>query len=271
MNKELPFLPASPAKLRAQLQNDLIPLRAQIIEHPLYDKIQRPDQLKTFASFHVFPVWDFMSLLKSLQGSLTCVSLPWVPIGSANTRYLINEIVVGEESDVDDTGQRTSHFEMYLQAMTQLGADRRQILLLLEKLQHTGYPLTGQKVAKIAGSIGLHPAICDFLDNTFHFIHRGKPHELASLFTFGREDLIPEMFMSMVRRLDTDFPETINKFRYYLERHIEVDGDYHSKLAIEMVEELCGTDPEKWEEARRAAESGLVVRLKLWDAISENI
>jgi hypothetical protein len=35
-------------------------------------------------------------------------------MGNANTRYLINEIVTGEESDLDERGKRASYFELYL-------------------------------------------------------------------------------------------------------------------------------------------------------------
>ncbi len=86
------------------LKSQIQPTRAALLAHPVYSQINDYEGLKQFSKFHVFAVWDFMSLLKSLQIGLTCVTLPWLPVGSANTRFLINEIVTGEESDVDEKG-----------------------------------------------------------------------------------------------------------------------------------------------------------------------
>jgi hypothetical protein len=110
-----------------KLQQQIEPLRQQIINHKVYSVINDIEDLRVFMQYHVYAVWDFMSLLKSLQNNLTCTSTPWFPKGSAETRYLINEIVLGEESDVDMDGVRTSHFELYIQAMEQCGADVSEI------------------------------------------------------------------------------------------------------------------------------------------------
>ena len=91
-----------------QLRSNIDPLRQQIIQHPMYGSIHSVDALRIYMEHHVYAVWDFMSLLKSLQRKLTCVSLPWLPVGSANTRFLINEIVAGEESDVDAEGNAST-------------------------------------------------------------------------------------------------------------------------------------------------------------------
>ncbi|NBP59428.1 DUF3050 domain-containing protein, partial [bacterium] len=76
-------------------------MSANILKHSLYGSLNGLDDLRAFSQVHVFAVWDFMSLLKSLQRQLTGIDIPWTPVGSASTRYLINEIVTGEESDVD--------------------------------------------------------------------------------------------------------------------------------------------------------------------------
>jgi len=244
----------------AQLQKDIQPLREKLVHHPLYASITTIEQLRSFMQHHVFAVWDFMSLLKALQRHLTCVDVPWVPRGSANTRYLINEIVTGEESDVDADGNRMSHFELYLAAMKQAGTDPSHIAALIDKLA------MGCDVRTALQQCGANAAIAHFVNTTFDVIATGKPHVMAAVFTFGREDLIPGMFLSFVSKLNKQ-GHNADIFQYYLERHIEVDGDHHSHLAYEMTTELCGDDDANWAEALAAVEQALQARVVLWDAI----
>src|SRR5690606_15785274 len=84
---------------------------------------------------HVYAVWDFMSLLKALQINLTCTTTPWIPIGNPQIRYLINEIVLAEETDIDQAGNRLSHYEMYIDAMKDLGANISHIEGLINELE----------------------------------------------------------------------------------------------------------------------------------------
>lgn len=215
--------------------------------------------------YHVFAVWDFMSLLKTLQRELTCVAVPWVPVGNAATRYLINEIVTGEESDVDQQGNRMSHFELYLLAMKQAGADTGSIERLIAALK------AGHTLTQALDAAGVPQAITNFVQCTFDTIGSAKPSLQAAVFTFGREDLIPGMFVSFVRDLNDQTSDRASVFQYYLERHIEVDGDHHSHLAYEMTELLCGDDADKWEQAQQAVAAALKARLQLWDAILAHI
>jgi len=241
------------------------PLRQQIIHHKVYDVINDLDDLKIFMNFHIYAVWDFMSLLKSLQNNLTCTSVPWFPVGDAVTRHLINEIVVGEESDVDGEGIRKSHFELYLEAMTQCGANVEQMQLFISTLQNTGdFNEAYQKAQTPA-------AAKNFVNFTFDCIATQKPHLQAAVFTFGRENLIPAMFHSIVSDMHQKFPDSLGIFKYYLERHIEVDGDHHSNLALEMTSNLCGNNELFWEEATEASIKSLQSRIALWDGIYDEI
>ncbi|SFE68087.1 Protein of unknown function [Chitinophaga sp. CF118] len=246
-----------------QIKNTIAPVRDTIVQHPLYSHMQRMDDIRLFMQYHVYAVWDFMSLLKSLQQHLTCTNIPWVPVGSAATRFLINEIVTGEESDIDPQGTRVSHFELYLQAMKQVGADTQDINNSLDLIRQ------GQPLATAIQSIP--PAARPFVQYTFDLIANAPVHVQAAVFTFGREDLIPDMFLALVNDLDKQFPGQISLFKYYLERHIEVDGDHHSHLGMQMVQELCGNDAKKWAEAAQASRIALEKRQALWNGILEEI
>jgi len=248
-----------------KLQKAIAPLRQQIINHKVYSAIHNVDDLTIFMQHHVYAVWDFMSLLKALQNNLTCTSVPWFPKGSADTRHLINEIVVGEESDVDAEGKRTSHFELYLQAMQQCGADITSIDAFLDSLLENGNFDQAFQVADTPVSVQ------QFVAFTFGIIGSNKDYLQAAIFTFGREDLIPGMFLSIINDLHDAMPESISIFKYYLERHIEVDGDHHSHLALQMTSQLCGTDETKWKEAEAATIESLQKRIELWNGVYDEI
>lgn len=247
------------------LKRKIEPLRAQLVEHPLYYNIKQIADLQVFMQGHIFAVWDFMSLLKSLQNKLTCTDTPWLPVGSANTRYLINEIVLGEESDIDEKGNRISHFELYLEAMKEAKADTTSINALLDLVKK------GVQIEDAIAQTVENEGIRQFLNFTFDTVKNSPIHVQAAVFTFGREDLIPDMFITIVKELNQQYPNSIKTFKYYLERHIEVDGEHHSHLAMEMLTELCGDDAEKWSEVGIAVEKALEMRIGLWNAILEEL
>jgi Protein of unknown function (DUF3050) len=249
----------------ANLKAEIEPLRLQLINHALYKNIRTIDDLNIFMEHHVFAVWDFMSLLKALQQKLTCTNVPWMPVGNANTRYLINEIVLGEESDVDAEGNRTSHFELYLAAMQQAGCSDTGIKSLFDELSGGKSIEEGLILANIPS------AARKFVQHTFDVINTGKPYLQAAVFTFGREDLIPGMFISMVKEISKQLPGKVDTLLYYLERHIEVDGEHNSQLAYQMTADLCGDDDSKWAEAADAVKEALQERIALWDGILKEI
>jgi len=238
----------------------LAPLKEQLTKHQLYHSIKTPKHVQQFMEHHVYAVWDFMSLLKSLQLDLTCVQLPWRPIGNANTRFLINEIVCGEESDVDANGTRISHFEMYVNAMKEVGADTNGISKVIEQVSTIDFKLENLNLM-------VPSAVFPFVNNTLNTALNAPTHVKAGVFTFGREDLIPSMFISMVQEFNKQLDNKFDSFIYYLERHIEVDGSHHSHLALEMTSSLCGEDENKWNEVKKASEEALLQRIKLWDQI----
>ncbi len=240
--------------------------KQRLLQHSLYEKVKTVDELHTFLENHVFAVWDFMSLLKALQEKLTCTTTPWLPTGNPETRYLINEIVLAEETDISLDGKRLSHFEMYLDAMTDCGANTTPILEFLDNVQQTKNIFVSIKKSN------LHPNVKAFLDFTFRVIDEGKPHKIAAAFTFGREDLIPSMFTEILKNFQINFPEKkLDKLVHYFERHIELDADEHGPMAMQMITELCGTNEVKWKEVKEVSIEALEKRIGLWNGIEEQM
>jgi hypothetical protein len=239
-----------------QIYNIILPYNDNIVNHPLYKNLNSIEDIAVLMEHHVYAVWDFMSLLKALQSILTCTSHPWRPVGDRKIRRLINSIVLEEESDVDQDGNASSHYEMYLDAMKECGANTLHVENFIKNIR-------GNNIPKI------NKGVDEFLKSTFEVIDSGKAHKIASAFTFGREDLIPDMFSSIVDEYNKD--NNLNKFMYYLERHIELDGGEHGPLALELISDLCGEDIQKWREVEETAISCLVARKKLWDVILSKI
>lgn len=248
-----------------EIQNELEALKEKLTTHRLYTCLRTVEDIKVFMEGHVVAVWDFMSLLKALQNRLTCTKVPWRPVKNAKLARFVNEIVWGEESDVNEMGITQSHFEMYLDAMTEVGANTIPIHQLIG---HCTELYTVQSRLEV---VDLLPVQRKFLQFTFETIQSGEPHKIAAAFTFGREDLIPDLFLAIINDAQNTKDKLYPRLRYYLERHIEIDGEDHGPLSLEMVSELCGEEDYKWEDALRIAVEALIHRIRLWDAIADRI
>ncbi|MFT5245146.1 MAG: hypothetical protein ACI8QQ_003094 [Psychroserpens sp.] len=230
--------------------------KKDVVNHPLYNQLNTIEDVQKLMEIHVYAVWDFMSLLKGLQIELTCTTLPWKPVGDTKIRRLINSIVLEEESDVDSAGNPSSHYEMYLEAMKECGANTNEIDKFVNSVSDLNLPK-------------VNTAIDSFLATTFDILNSGEAHKIASAFTFGREDLIPDMFTAIVNDLSKE--HKLDKFVYYLERHIELDGGEHGPLALELISNLCGEDKQKWKEVEETAIACLVARKELWDLVLKGL
>jgi Protein of unknown function (DUF3050) len=235
------------------------PARDEVIAHPLYSSLVTLGDVTTFMEHHVFAVWDFMSLLKSLQRSLTCVQVPWVPNGPAASRRLVNDIVLVEESDELGNGF-ISHFELYLSGMEQAGADTSAINTFIALLRENRPVRAALREANTP-----EPA-ARFVATTWKFIEQAPLHCQAAAFAFGREDLIPDMF-ERVAALSDELGDLLSDFVDYLERHIQVDSEEHTPMAMQMLADLCGEDDRKWQECEDTINEALGARVKLWDGI----
>ncbi|MBH89933.1 MAG: heme oxygenase [Magnetovibrio sp.] len=249
----------------------------KLISGDLIDNIY---DLQIFMEHHVFAVWDFMSLIKFLQNHFCPTTDCWVPLNRSKKENrcarLVNEIILAEETDYDLNGKDiVSHFELYLDAMEEIGADVKQINNWISRLSqgsisaasYSNFYMTKSSFSKS----GIMPeASANFVKSTFNHIKTGKPNIIAAVFAFGRERAIPDMFKGLISQLDIseiDCP----KFHYYLSRHIEIDADEHGPASLELVEYACNQQSELIIEAENAAISAIVSRLKFWDALAFTI
>ncbi|MDO8208433.1 MAG: DUF3050 domain-containing protein [Gallionella sp.] len=242
-------------------------LKTRLDQHPLYASVRTLDDLRCFMEHHVFPVWDFMSLLKYLQGEIAPAGMPWLPTGNTDTtsvQRFINEIVLGEETDEglpDAMGNPTfiSHFDLYLGAMEEVGADTRPVRAFLkmvkkhgiaEALQHADIPAPSRR----------------FMASTFGFLVTDKTHVVAAAFALGREQVIPGMFRALLADMGIS-KEKAPLFHYYLERHIHLDDEFHGPLSLRLLGQLCGDSANKQRTAAKAGRQAIEARITLWDGV----
>lgn len=246
----------------------LAPYRERLTAHPLYGALESIEDLRVFMAHHVFSVWDFMSVIKYLQNELAPTVYPWAPSPHREARRFINELVIEEESDEGLPGPNgepayCSHFELYTEAMTEIGADPAPVLAFVKTAFEQGI--------ETAFATRLAPAPAEaFMRRTFGFIASDRPHVVAAVFALGREHIIPFMFREFLGRMgigETEAPV----FHYYLKRHIHLDADHHGPLSLKMLNGFCNGDPVKLGEAERAAKDAIEARISLWDGVRDAV
>ena len=243
-----------------ELQERIAPLREALLSHSIYNEVDSVERLRQFMQMHVFAVWDFMSLVKRLQNEVTCRSLPWLPPTSAQVARFANEVVLGEESDLGSDGKPVSHFELYLEAMDEVGADTTVIKGFIRRVAR------GERWEAALMGLRVPAGVYEFVNETMRCAINGSTVEVASYFLFGREDVIPEMFKRLLSLWSNGEVE-VPSFAYYLERHIELDGGSHGPWAQEMLMALAGQNESRWKEATCAAERAVTNRIQLWDSV----
>ena len=232
-------------------------------QHPIFSRINTIDDLKVFMECHVFAVWDFMSLLKKLQQDLVPTGSPWVPSGDGSVARFVNEIVMEEESD--ETSDKTdgirysSHFEIYLEAMKEVGASTDTMNKFLFVLRNEGLEnaLFMHEIPKSSKT---------FMNHTFELIEMGTPHQIAASFALARESIVPLMFQRILDQSSLS-SDDVPVFRYYLERHAHLDGEHHGPMSHRLLKTMCGGDPVKEFEVIEQAKLSLEARITFWDEV----
>lgn len=234
--------------------------KAELSAHPIFSEIHSLSVLQRFMESHVFAVWDFMSLTKRLQQELTCTQLPWLPPRDPQAARLINEIVLGEESDNRPAQGHYSHFELYLDAMREVGASTAAIERFVSLQQE------GVSYDVALRSVEVDPAAARFVRHTLHTALHAPGHSVAAAFLHGRESVIAQMFQRILDDWGIGI-EQAPTFRYYLERHIEVDSEDHGPAAERLLARLVDSDPQRQADAYASAIAAVESRIALWDGL----
>lgn len=236
---------------------------AQLENHPVYEAVDSIEALRLFMEHHIYSVWDFMSLVKFVQQQIAPAGSPWFPPADGQVARFINDIVLEEETDaLPDGAGHSSHFEIYLMAMEEIGADTGAVRAFIEMARTEG-------LEQALSSADMPEPSRQFTRTTFESIQPGKPHLAASALALGREQIIPGMFRSLLARAGIG-KQQAPVFHYYLERHVELDGDHHGPLSLRMLEALCA-DEQAVDEATEAARQAVEARLALWDGVHDAI
>ena len=244
-------------------KNKLDELKHKITTHPLFANKLEPKHMCKFMESHIFAVWGFMSILKSLQKIITPSNLPWIP--NKNTKNglvnFVNEIILSEESDYIEGIGFISHFEIYLLAMKNMGAKTDQLDKLTSRIMDNGYN------KKFIDDVDASAEVKSFLKYDLEVSMNGTLPEIIGAFTLGREKVIPNMFSYILPAIEET---SASKYLItYLERHIDIDGDRHGPLSMKLLNASC--DKEQLSPAYASAIKSLELRLLVWDRIYEDI
>lgn len=242
----------------------LADLRRKLEQHPVFENLGSISDLRRFMRAHVFAVWDFMSLLKRLQRDLTCVDVPWIPRQDKVAAHLINEIVLGEESDVAPSGEPASHLDIYLDAMREVGADTAQFEHFLALVGSGVDPIDAMQ------RTGVPEHVRAFVAHTLRVAARESTLTVLANFFHGRENAIPAMFVSLLERWQIA-EDRAPMFVFYLKRHIEVDGGSHGPMARQIIERLVAGDANGQHVMLHAAIEAMRARIALWDGVQQSL
>ncbi len=238
-------------------------LKHKITTHPLFAHKLEPKQVCKFMESHIFAVWGFMSILKSLQKKIAPNYLPWIP--NENTKNglinFVNEIVLCEESDYIEGIGFVSHFEIYLMAMEQMGAKSDHLHKLITRIIDNGYD------EKYLDDADTSDEVKNFLKYDLEVSFNGTLPEIIGVFTLGREKVIPNMFSYILTAIEDR--SSTNHLITYLQRHIDIDGDRHGPLSMKLLDVYC--DNAQLSLAYTSAIKSLELRLSVWDRVYAEI
>ncbi len=262
----------------ARMEKRVAPLRMWLESHKLHEALGGDvDDLRKFAEIHVWCVWVMMSMLKAFQVELaTKETLPWIPSSDGRKKEklarMVNEMALRYQYWVVDekTGKTTTNFEMYLQAMAQLGCDSAEItsfLSFLHKSARCGLPCAASMEAALR-FCAMPRGVAGVLRYCFALIQSRQLHRLAASFAFVRnKSSVVSALLATLDKARAEEGQDFDLYRRWLERFAGLLDHNFAPLAFQILVELCGDDEAKWREVEQTAAESLQVQRIFFDDV----
>jgi hypothetical protein len=209
-----------------------------------------------FMENHIYSVWTFMCLLKTLLNKLEIENKNqnnlWHPSYNNALFRVLQEIIIEEQTDIIENNVY-SHLELYIKSMKEIDAETSPIEWLLFQIENQ-INISEKSILKM--NIPNNTKI--FILNHLFIIENWSFDDLLTYFAYGRELLIPSIFEPILLNIESnslDYP----MLKLYLKKHIEIDKEHGNKIQQFVLK--------KNEIIDKAYED----RLLLWDGIYEKI
>lgn len=232
------------------------------VEHPIFPRLKSLEAVKVFMEHHIWCVWDFMYLAKSVHSSLSGRGA-WSPSPCPETLADFNDILATEETDIGPTGKLGSHFEFFVEAMEQAGADTIPVRAFQRQVELGEAPLLAMRKSKAPTSA------IQFVSATMNDAS-GPTHIRAASFCLAREDLVPRLLRRLRRYVPWNHPR-LEMLKWYVDRHIELDTVHHGPTGRRILAAVIAGDSNRRAEASAAAELAIAARVKYLDAILRSL
>jgi len=236
---------------------------ALVIEHPVYRLLTTVPSVVRFMELQVWCVWDFMFLAKAVQRAVGCYEVPWVPPRDCSLVATINAIVGSEEADMGPDGTYQSHFEIYVAAMRQAGADTGPVGRAVELVRE------GVSTDEALRRAGAPDASRAFVGETLELCVAAAHVRVAAL-CIGREELVPQMFTAMLSSGVSEDPR-LGAFLWYVRRHVNLDSESHGPLSAKLFRRVVGLGRGQLQEAVEGGLRAVRARRRYLDAIHDVI
>lgn len=238
----------------------------ELTQHPILHAVSDRAGLRVFMASHVYAVWTHISLVKRLQHELTSVAVPWVPPRSRHAARLINELVTGVECDLDADGAPISHYELYLDAMQNVGADTRSIRRFVQLIDDG----SSSALERAFDSATTPQHVRTYVRHALRVARQGSLAQVMGCFLHERDISLQQSITRLLAEWTRTSP-ALPRLAYYLERHSQLECGRHAERLQRVVQELDSTSPRFADDVLASARESLGTRIRFWDGVLAEI